>query len=122
MKWLFGTTLAVALLPSITVGDDWKDESGKGRWGWDGDRWEWNGETPDWARGRGYWDGRYPPPFWSPPARVYFPPPVIEYRYGPRYGWSKDDWKEWEKREKELRKREKEAYKKWRKWYWGDDD
>jgi hypothetical protein len=118
MKWLMGLTLAALLLPTAAVADEWKDESGKGRKGWE-DRKDWNGETPGWARGRGYWDGHYPPPYpppaWGPPGRWYGPPAP---EYGRRYGGSKDDWKDWNKalreREKKLREREKEAYKKWR--------
>src|SRR3712207_6708122 len=61
---LLTTVVAGVLALSAPLrADEWKDESGQGRWGpppWAGkgkgkghDR----GEPPDWARGKGVWDG-----------------------------------------------------------------
>ena len=53
------TLLAVMLVPGIAWADDddWEDEGDNGWNRWEGNGW--SGETPDWARGRGYWDGHY---------------------------------------------------------------
>jgi hypothetical protein len=50
--------------------------------------WAWDGEPPDWARGKGVWDGHF------------------------KHGEKR--FKEYRKRTEELEKREREAYKKWR--------
>jgi hypothetical protein len=126
MTCLIKATVLALLLPAMVLADSWKDESGKGRKGWDDDdRRGWYDETPDWARGRGYWDGYYLLPRPDLRWQSYYPPPVIEYRYGPpRYGLSWEELKEREKRlrkrEKELEKREREIYKEWRKRTWDD--
>ena len=93
MKMRFWMALAaVALMPTVALTDDWKDESGKGRGApppWAGGPPPWagrgegpplwpgrGGEPPDWARGRGVWDGHFkhgrPPVSW----RESFRPPI----------------------------------------------
>jgi hypothetical protein len=59
-KVIFGfATLVICLsIGTTALADPWKDESGhgkgRGHYGWRG-----HGEPPDWARGKGVWDGHY---------------------------------------------------------------
>lgn len=58
-KHIWTTLLGLVVLPGLAFADEWKDESGHGKRGsfrgW-GER---HGEPPDWARGKGVWDGHF---------------------------------------------------------------
>ena len=84
---------AILVLATSLQADPWKDESGHGRRG--PPPWAGKGEPPDWARGKGVWDGHgkhrggHPPGHWKhrrnefrPQAFVPAPPPD---QYDPRF-------------------------------------
>ena len=108
--------LAVAILPGTLLADPWKDESGHGRRGpphWS----QRGGEPPDWARGRGAWDGHYKhgghPEYrqqWIEPPAYPYHGGVPHYAPGVPYDWDRlDRWDRWE----DAREREREKYHKW---------
>lgn len=119
-KRIFAALLTVTLLPGLAFADWWKDESGQGRGGpppWAGRA----GEPPDWARGKGVWDGHFkhggPPAYrqgYTPPIRRdhqgYHPQYAPPVPYAPIWRGDREDRKE---RLKDLREREREAFKEW---------
>lgn len=134
-KRIFAALACIAMVPGIAFADGWKDESGHGRGGTQ----QWNrrgGEPPDWARGRGVWDGHFKhgghPEFRQPYIqRPYIQPPacfnqfnqafVPQYLPGVPYGWNqRGNWNDqWDRRDdqrdrwNDAREREREAYQKW---------
>ncbi|QDV39287.1 hypothetical protein [Tautonia plasticadhaerens] len=58
---LLAGLLALCGTVATARADDWKDESGTGRGFFPGGPppWAGHGEPPDWARGRGVWDGHF---------------------------------------------------------------
>lgn len=139
------TLFTITVLPGLAFADDWKDESGKGRGGpppWAGK----GGEPPDWARGKGVWDGHFKrggppvyapdmlrPPIWS--DHRFYPQDAPPVPYAPGWVGDPEDYRErlkdMREREREallerqeqrrelnqeLREREREAYQEWREW------
>ena len=120
MKQFLLALLCIAISPGALLADPWKNESGHGRGGplpWAGR----GGEPPDWARGRGVWDGHYKH---GPPVVRHdlYPPPVcMDQRFFPQYvpavpyAWGRGrDWEDYEDRWQDAREREREAFLEWR--------
>ena len=127
---VFVAVACIALAPGFAFADWWKDESGHGRGG--APQWSRRGgEPPDWARGRGVWDGHLKhgghPEFRQPfvqPSHCYS---QFNQRSGPPYGrsvpygWNAQrNWNgQWDRRNdqqdrwNDAREREREAYLKW---------
>jgi len=96
MKVKLAALLLGALsLPSVAIADQWRYEGDQGRWPTN-----WYGETPDWVRGRDYWDGHvdfYPPPVVSfheyylyPAPALYDPRGYDNWRFQQRRDWDED--------------------------------